>query len=116
MNEAGRKEVLRSFFGKVADALGYKFSPDAELVEYCLEQEVKIEAKHGSPFCPCKAITPDRAANMKIVCPCIPFHREHFDAMQRCWCGLFVRKDVVDAGKLKQIPGSKFKKGRQERE
>jgi ferredoxin-thioredoxin reductase catalytic subunit len=41
---------------------------------------------------------------MKIVCPCIPFHRRHFDAMRRCWCGLFVHKDVTDPSVLPQIP------------
>ena len=28
----------------------------------------------------------------------------HFDAMKRCWCGLFVHKDVEDPSKLRQIP------------
>jgi ferredoxin-thioredoxin reductase catalytic chain len=111
MNEQSRKKALRFFFQKVVSPLGYKFSPDEELVEFCLEQEVKIERLHGSPYCPCKAITPDRSENMKIVCPCIPFHREHFDAMKRCWCGLFVHKDVVDPALLKQIPESRIRKG-----
>jgi ferredoxin-thioredoxin reductase catalytic chain len=71
-----------------------------------LEQEVKIEEKHGSPFCPCKAILKDREIDMKNVCPCIPFHRKHFDAMKRCWCGLFVHKDVVNPDELRQIPES----------
>jgi ferredoxin-thioredoxin reductase catalytic chain len=41
---------------------------------------------------------------MMIVCPCIPHHKAHFDAMKRCWCGLFVHKDVDDPDKLRQIP------------
>jgi hypothetical protein len=40
---------------------------------------------------------------MGIVCPCIPFHRRHFDAMKRCWCGLFVHKDVTDPDSLPQV-------------
>ena len=48
---------------------------------------------------------------MKIVCPCIPFHREHFDAMKRCWCGLFVHKDVENPDELPQIPLSEIKEG-----
>jgi len=49
---------------------------------------------------------------MKIVCPCIPYHRAHYDAMRRCWCGLFVHKDVTaaEASVLKQIPPNKFYK------
>jgi ferredoxin-thioredoxin reductase catalytic chain len=103
LNTESRKEALRYFFGKVVAPMGYKFSPDAELVDMCLEGEVSIEAKHGSPFCPCKLLTHDRALDMKIVCPCIPFNREHFDAMKRCWCGLFVHLDVTDPDSLPQM-------------
>ncbi|MFA6383990.1 MAG: ferredoxin-thioredoxin reductase catalytic domain-containing protein [Candidatus Omnitrophota bacterium] len=111
MSVASRKKALRYFFGKVVDPLGYKFSPDEELVEFCLEQEVLLEQKHGVPYCPCKRITASRSDNMKIVCPCIPFNKEHFDAMKRCWCGLFVHKDVKDPHSLKQIPARVVKKG-----
>jgi len=45
-----------------------------------------------------------RAEDMRICCPCIPFHREHFDAMKRCWCGLFVHQDVTDPDSLPQLP------------
>ncbi|HQO37561.1 MAG: ferredoxin-thioredoxin reductase catalytic domain-containing protein [Candidatus Omnitrophica bacterium] len=111
MNVQARKEALRYFFRKVVDPLGYKFSPDTELVEFSLEQEVALERKYGVPYCPCKRISGSRSENMKIVCPCIPYHREHFDAMKRCWCGLFVHKDVTDPSKLKQFPAQPLKKG-----
>jgi ferredoxin-thioredoxin reductase catalytic subunit len=45
---------------------------------------------------------------MQIVCPCIPWHREHFDTMKRCWCGLFVHKDVTDPDSLPQIAPGKI--------
>ena len=106
MDTGPRKKALRLLFQKTVDALGYKFTPDQELVDFCLEQEVKLEREHGIPFCPCKAVLGDRKEDMLIVCPCIPFHRKHFDAMKRCWCGLFVHKDVVDPDTLTQIPES----------
>jgi ferredoxin-thioredoxin reductase catalytic chain len=68
-----------------------------------LEQEVTLEQKHGIPYCPCQGLTGKRDEDMKIVCPCIPFHRKHFDAMKRCWCGLYVHKDVTNPSELKQI-------------
>jgi ferredoxin-thioredoxin reductase catalytic subunit len=111
MNVESRKQALRYFFQKVVDPLGYKFSPDTALVEFSLEQEVLLEQKHGVPYCPCKRVSSSRSENMKIVCPCIPFNREHFDAMKRCWCGLFVHKDVTDPGALKQFPASALKRG-----
>jgi ferredoxin-thioredoxin reductase catalytic subunit len=106
MTIESRKKALHYFFSKVVDKLGYKFTPDQELVDFLLEQEVSLEQKHGIPFCPCQGIRNDRTLDMKIVCPCIPFHRKHFDSMKRCWCGLFVHKDVTDPDSLPQIPSS----------
>ena len=111
MNAESRKRALKFLFQKVVDPLGYKFSPDEELVEFLLDQEVLLEQKHGIPYCPCQGLIKSREENMKIVCPCIPFHREHFDAMKRCWCGLYVHKDVMNPDELQQIPMTKIKGG-----
>ena len=104
MDTESRKKALRFFFEKTVDPLGYKFTPDEEMADFLLEQEVMLEKKHGVPFCPCQPIKRDRTHDMTIVCPCIPFHRKHFDLMKRCWCGLYVHKDVTDPDKLPQIP------------
>lgn len=104
MNVESRKKALRYFFEKVIDPLGYKFTPDGEMADFLLEQEAALEAKHGVPFCPCQPLRHERALDMTVVCPCIPFHRKHFDLMKRCWCGLFVHKDVTDSDSLRQIP------------
>ncbi|GMR04221.1 MAG: hypothetical protein BMS9Abin23_0112 [Thermodesulfobacteriota bacterium] len=111
MKIESRKKALRYLFDYIAGRLGYKFSPDEELVDFLLTQEVVLEQKHGIPYCPCQGITGKREEDMKIVCPCIPFHREHFDAMKRCWCGLFVHKDVTDPDKLMQVPARAVKGG-----
>ena len=104
MGSAERKESLHYLFERIVDPLGYKFTPDAELADFLLEQEVKLEQDHGAPFCPCQGRSGVRAEDMLVVCPCIPFHREHFDAMKRCWCGLFVHTDVSDPDSLPQFP------------
>jgi len=104
MDDEFRKKALRDQFAPVVDTLGYKFTSDAELVSDLLDAEVMLMHKTGIPFCPCQGRTRDRKKDMKIVCPCIPHHKEHFDAMKRCWCGLFVHKDVDDPSKLRQIP------------
>ena len=103
MNTESRKKALRYFFEKVVTPMGFKFTPDADLVDFLLEQEVILETKHGIPLCPCQPLRHDRARDMKIVCPCIPFHREHFDLIKRCWCGLFVHQDVTDPDSLPQL-------------
>lgn len=105
-----KKKEYRSLFQNLIDKLGYKFSPDSELVQSLLEQEAIIEKRDGSPYCPCQGRTYDRQQDVKIICPCIPFHKDHFDFMKRCWCGLFVHKDVVDPDELMQIPYKEFMK------
>jgi ferredoxin-thioredoxin reductase catalytic chain len=104
MNDELRKKALQDQFAPVVDALGYKFTTDTELVSDLLDAEVMLMQRTGIPFCPCQGRARDRKKDMKIVCPCIPFHKAHFDAMKRCWCGLFVHKDVTDPSKLRQIP------------
>ncbi len=103
MNTESRKAALRYYFARVVDPLGFKFTPDEEIADFLLEQEVKLEHDHGMPYCPCQGRTEDRAQDMRIVCPCIPYHRLHFDVMKRCWCGLYVHKDVTDPDSLPQI-------------
>ncbi|MFQ5427947.1 MAG: ferredoxin-thioredoxin reductase catalytic domain-containing protein [Thermodesulfobacteriota bacterium] len=104
-----RKKALKFLFEYVVDLMGYKFSPDEEEVDFLLEQEVLIEAREGAPYCPCQGLTGVHELDMKIVCPCIPFHREHFDCMRRCWCGLFVHKDVEDPDALEIFPPHEMK-------
>jgi len=108
VNLEARKAALRYLFAPLVDKLGYKFTPVEEDADFLLEQEALLEAETGIPYCPCQARSKVRAENMRIVCPCIPFHRKHYDAMKRCWCGLFYHKDVTDPAKCKQIPESKL--------
>lgn len=104
MGVAERKESLRYLYDRVVGPLGYKFTPDDELADFLLEQEVKLERDLGAPFCPCQGRSGVREEDMRIVCPCIPFHRDHFDKIKRCWCGLFVHLDVTDPDSLPQLP------------
>lgn len=110
MEISSRKKALRYFFARVVDTLGYKFTPDDEIADYLLEQEVELEQKFGSPYCPCQGRTQRHEDNLKLVCPCIPFHREHFDFMKRCWCGLYVHKDITNPDRLRQVPYSEFRR------
>jgi ferredoxin-thioredoxin reductase catalytic subunit len=98
-----RVRALRALHERVVAPLGFKFTPDEEIADFLLKQEVILEAKHGIPYCPCQPIRGERARDMRIVCPCIPFHRKHYDAMRRCWCGLFVHEDVTDPDSLPQL-------------
>ena len=61
MNAESRKKALRHFYTQVVEPLGFKFTPDADLADFLLEQEVKLEAQHGIPFCPCQPLRHERA-------------------------------------------------------
>ena len=104
MDDALRKERLHYFFDRVVDPLGYKFTPTRSSWMTCSTRSSSSSSIWGRPICPCQMRTGKREDDMRIVCPCIPFHRKHFDAMKRCWCGLFVHKDVTDPSTLPQFP------------
>lgn len=110
-----RKKQLMKMFENVIDPLGYKFSPDKEIVDFLMDQEIQIEKETGHPYCPCQGLTGSRDIDMKIVCPCIPFNRAYFDMMKRCWCGLYVHKDVDNPDTLVQISRSDFEKAQKEK-
>jgi len=61
MEAESREKALHYFFAKVVEPLGFKFTPDVELVDFLLDQEVMLEGKHGIPFCPCQPLRHDRA-------------------------------------------------------
>jgi nitrite reductase/ring-hydroxylating ferredoxin subunit/ferredoxin-thioredoxin reductase catalytic subunit len=93
-------EDLKSFMAPFAERLGYKFNTDEEFVDLTLQAELGILAESGDIYCPCRIRTGDPKADAQIVCPCIPFYLDQFAALQKCWCGLFIRTDVVDGSVL----------------
>jgi ferredoxin-thioredoxin reductase catalytic chain len=106
MAHEARPAALREFFTPLVGAMGFKFTPDTELADFLLEQEAALEESKGRR--PCQGRTREHEHDMKIVCPCIPYHRAHFDALRRCWCGLFVHIDVTDPAGLPQIAASEL--------
>jgi ferredoxin-thioredoxin reductase catalytic chain len=87
MSSEARKESLKYLYERVVTPLGFKFTPDQQMVDDLLEAEVKLEQDLGAPFCPCQGRSGVRV-----------------DAMKRCWCGLFVHLDVTDPDSLPQFP------------
>jgi ferredoxin-thioredoxin reductase catalytic chain len=69
MSGEARKKALHYFFEKVVGPLGYKFTPDEDLVDFLLEQEVALEGKHGIPFCPCQGLRTSVPATCRSSAP-----------------------------------------------
>jgi ferredoxin-thioredoxin reductase catalytic chain len=93
-------EDLKAYMGPFVAHLGYKFNTEADFVNEVLESEIQILAAQGDVYCPCRVRSGDPKEDLAIVCPCIPFWREQFAAIRKCWCGLFIRTDVADGADL----------------
>ena len=93
-------DELKAYMGPFAERLGYKFNTEAEFVDEVLQSELEILELHGDVYCPCRVISGDPREDAQIVCPCIPFFRDQFAAMRKCWCGLFILDDVEDGADL----------------
>jgi len=91
---------LREYMAPFVERLGYKFNTDRAFVDMVLAGELEVLEQTGDVFCPCRMRTGDPKEDAKIVCPCIPFYRDQFAAMRKCWCGLFIRQDVEDGASL----------------
>lgn len=93
-------EDLKAYMGPFAATLGYVFNTETEFVDEVLASELEILEQTGDVYCPCRVRTDDPKEDVKIICPCIPFHLEQFAAIRKCWCGLFIRTDVEDGAEL----------------
>lgn len=91
---------LKEYMVPFVARLGYKLNTDTEFVDMVLESELEVLEATGDVYCPCRVRTDDPKEDLKIICPCIPFHMDEFAKMQKCWCGLFIRTDVEDGSEL----------------
>ncbi|MBI5230575.1 MAG: Rieske 2Fe-2S domain-containing protein [Coriobacteriales bacterium] len=80
--------------------LGFKLNTEREFAHEVLQSEIEILDRDGDVYCPCRVRTGDPKEDIKIICPCIPFYLEQFNAMRKCWCGLFIREDVLDGAEM----------------
>jgi nitrite reductase/ring-hydroxylating ferredoxin subunit/ferredoxin-thioredoxin reductase catalytic subunit len=91
---------LKAYMAPFVDRLGYKFNTDEEFVDEVLASELELLESTGDVFCPCRVRTGDPKEDAKIVCPCIPFFRDQFAGLSKCWCGLFILNEVEDGTEL----------------
>ncbi len=91
---------LKAYMGPFAERLGYKFNTETDFVDEVLISELEILERDGDVYCPCRIRSGDPKEDAQIVCPCIPFYRDEFAAIRKCWCGLFILSDVEDGADL----------------
>jgi ferredoxin-thioredoxin reductase catalytic chain len=98
--EGTTADDLKDYMAPFVAELGYAFNTDEAFVDLVLEGELEVLAQTGDVYCPCRIRTGDPKEDARIVCPCIPFYRDQFAGMRKCWCGLFIRTDVEDGSAL----------------
>jgi len=91
---------LKAYMGPFAERLGYKFNTETDFVDEVLASEIEILERDGDVYCPCRIRSGDPKEDAQIICPCIPFYRDEFAAIRKCWCGLFILDDVEDGADL----------------
>lgn len=74
-----------------AKAKGFKLNPNKKDLDLILEGLEKNREKHGVPYCPCRALSNDKAKDRDIICPCV-FHRGEIEINGYCLCRLFWNK------------------------
>jgi len=93
-------EDLKAYMGPFAERLGYKFNTETDFVDEVLVAELEILERDGDVYCPCRIRSGDPKEDLQIVCPCIPFFADQFAAIDKCWCGLFIREHIEDGADL----------------
>jgi len=78
-----------------AKTYGYYLHPDPEFLNDLLEGLKKNEERYGYPSCPCRVASGKFEFDRDIICPC-DYRDPDVAEFGFCYCGLFVRKDVVE--------------------
>ena len=93
-------EDLKAYMVPFAERLGYKLNTETDFVDEVLAAELDILERDGDVYCPCRIRTGNPKEDAQIVCPCIPFYSDQFAAIEKCWCGLFIRAGIADGADL----------------
>lgn len=87
-----------------AHTYGYVLNPDPDFLRDLLEGLKSNEERYGYPSCPCRLASGKLEFDRDMICPC-DYRDPDVKEFGFCYCGLYVRKDIVK-GKtpIKPIP------------
>ncbi len=88
MNFSPNESDFYTYLLEYASKRGYKLNPDQEMLERIIKGMIKIEENKGQRYCPCRLVTGDKAADEKIICPCV-YHEQEIAEHGHCHCYLF---------------------------
>ena len=88
------REELLKVWERFAEKSDFVLNPDRKHVDLVAEGVLDNEKKFGLKLCPCRLRDGTREGDLKLICPCNFKAQEVWTSEGRCWCGLFVKKEV----------------------
>ncbi len=88
-------EKVRQRAQSDAQSYGYNLNPDPKFLQDLLEGLKTNEERYGYPSCPCRLASGILEFDRDIICPC-DYRDPDVKDFGYCYCGLYVRKDVVE--------------------
>jgi ferredoxin-thioredoxin reductase catalytic subunit len=88
-------EKVRQRAQSDAQTYGYYLNPDPKFLQDLLEGLKTNEERYGYPSCPCRVASGNLEFDRDIICPC-DYRDPDVKNFGYCYCGLYVRKDVVE--------------------
>lgn len=95
-------EKVRQRAESDAKTHGYYLNPDPEFLQDLLNGLKENEERYGYPSCPCRLASGNFEFDRDIICPC-DYRDPDVVEYGSCYCGLYVRKDVLE-GKMPIMP------------
>ena len=97
-------EAVRRRAESDARTYGYYLNPDPKFLADLIEGLKTNEDRYGYPSCPCRLASGKFVVDRDIICPC-DYRDPDVAEYGYCYCGLFVRKDIVEENKpIESIP------------
>jgi ferredoxin-thioredoxin reductase catalytic subunit len=76
---------------KYAKMKGFALNGDEKVLGLVVAGLARNERENGFAYCPCRALTGDKKADAKNICPC-SFHLDEIAKDGHCRCRLFFSK------------------------
>jgi len=89
--------IWKEFAAKQKDSPNEKFklNPDMEKVRLLAKGVLDNQKNYGFRYCPCRLTTGRREEDIKLICPCHFKIQKVWKEKGECWCGLFVREQII---------------------
>ena len=87
------KEEIRKAFEKFTENNDFILNSDKEFVGKIIDGILENEKKYGLKLCPCRLRNGTIERDLELICPCNFKIQETWKTQERCWCGLFVKRD-----------------------